>query len=229
MPLLDDDEEDRLLAFRFDEHRQEFGTTRALVRTALSYNAPVQPANWKFRTNAWGKPEVDPPVGLQFNVSNCPGLVVCLIARSAEVGVDAEPFERANEILDLAEQVFSPAELAQLSALPTTEKAARALSLWTLKEAYTKARGMGFSISLRQFSFVFGGEHRIHLELDPEMDDVADRWRFCLLEQTKHQVAVVAECTTTPGLELWEVRPAHGTPQRLGMRTAEWFPAASSR
>lgn len=221
--LLDEEDRKRLYAFKFDEHRQEFGTTRALVRTALSGQCPVKPADWTFRTNEWGKPEVDTPRELQFNVSNSPGLVVCLIAWGHAVGVDAEPFDRANEILELHDQVLSPAELAQLNALPSEEKAGRALALWTLKEAYTKARGMGLSIPLHQFSFLFDGERRIHLELDVELNDSADWWRFCLLELAGHQVAIVTERTAPEMLELWEIRPAHGTPRPLGVQPVTWF------
>lgn len=224
--LLDEEEQKRLEAFRFDEHRQEFGTTRALVRTALSAQCEVKPADWRFLTNAWGKPEVASPRGLEFNVSNCPGLVVCLIAWGYAVGVDAESFARAGEILGLCEQVFSPAELAQLEALPAAEKPRRALMLWTLKEAYTKARGMGLSIPMRKFSFVFGNDGGVRLELDAELNDASDRWRFCLLEHAGHQLALVCERAAPAELELWQVRPAHGTPQSLGTRAVEWFPAA---
>jgi 4'-phosphopantetheinyl transferase len=225
--LLNEEERERLSAFRFDEHRQEFATTRALVRTALSSLAPVQPADWKFSTNAWGKPEVEGQQGLQFNVSNSPGLVVCLIVWGHAVGVDAEPFERANQILDLHDQVLSSAELAQLNALPAAEKMRRALALWTLKEAYIKARGMGLSIPLRQFSFLFSAENGIQLELDTELNDAANRWRFCLLEQAGHQVAIVTEKSAQLELELWENRPAHGTPRQIGSPRVVWFGDAS--
>jgi len=220
--LLDEEERKRLNAFRFDEHRQEFGTTRALVRTALSAQCAVRPADWRFVTNAWGKPEVEAPQGLEFNVSNCPGLVVCLIAWGYAVGVDAESFARADEILELREQVFSPAELAQLEALSPAEKPQHALALWTLKEAYTKACGMGLSIPMRKFSFLFDDAGAIRLELDAELNDTSGRWRFCLLEQAGHRLAIAE-------LKLWEVRPAHGAPQELGTRAVEWFPAAAAR
>ena len=227
--MLNEDERKRLDAFRFDEHRQEFGTTRALVRTALSAQCAVKPADWRFVTNEWGKPEVEAPRELEFNVSNCPGLVVCLIAWGYAVGVDAESFARAAEILELREQVFSLAELAQLEALSPAEKPQRALALWTLKEAYTKARGIGLSIPLRKFSFLFDDADAIRLELDTELNDASGRWQFCLLQQAGHRLAIVTEGAAPAELELWEVRPAHGVPRRLGTRAVEWFPAAAAR
>jgi 4'-phosphopantetheinyl transferase len=229
LTLLDEDERRRMDAFRFEEHRQEFATTRALVRTALSQHAAVSPASWVFRTNPYGKPEIDPAQGLQFNVSNCPGLVVCLIAREFEVGVDAESENRAPEMLELASEVFSERERTQLEALPDGERPCRALALWTLKEAYTKARGMGLSLPLQQISFLFDAGGGIHLELDPALNDHAARWRFCLLRHAGHTIAIVAACTAAPDLDLWEIRPAHGTPHLLGRRTVEWFPNHATR
>lgn len=227
LDLLDGDDRRRMEAFRFDDHRQEFAATRALVRTALSRHADVPPASWVFRTNAYGKPETDPPRGLAFNVSNCPGLVVCLIAREREVGVDAEAEKRAPELLELAGEVFSAQERAQLDALAPGERPRRALDLWTLKEAYTKARGMGLSLPLKQISFLFDRDGGVRLELDPALHDQAARWRFCLLRHAAHQIAIVAACTNAPELDLWEVRPAHGTPRRLGRCAVEWFPASA--
>lgn len=224
--LMDAEERQRMEAFRFEEHRQEFATTRALVRTALSRHAAVAPADWIFGANAYGKPEIDPPQGLEFNVSNSPGLVVCLIAQGYEVGVDAEAEKRAPELLELAGEVFSAQERAQLDALAPGERPHRALVLWTLKEAYTKARGMGLSLPLQQISFLFDERGGARLELDPALKDRAASWRFCLLSHAAHQVAIVCGCGEEPDLELWEIRPAHGTPRLLGRRTVQWFPAA---
>ena len=48
----------------------------------------------------------------------------------------------------LCARCYLPVEQAQLAALPDAEKQDRALSLWTLKESYIKARGLGLLIPL---------------------------------------------------------------------------------
>ena len=133
--LLSEDERARWQAFKFDRLRREYLTTRALVRTALSHYHPIPPHAWRFTLNAYGKPATDPECGLRFNLSNSPGLVVCLIGQEGELGVDVEPRERVREIAEVAATAFSPLELAQLEALPSSEQLDRGLSLWTLKEA----------------------------------------------------------------------------------------------
>lgn len=213
--LLSDAERERLGRFRFERHRHEYLLTRALVRTTLSHYLPVQPADWRFSHNAYGKPETDPPCGLRFNLSNSPGLVACVVSCGGEVGVDVEPWQRAGDILGLAEEVFSPQELAGIRRLAGQPQEDRGLSLWTLKESYVKARGMGLSLPLREFSFVFDGSAPIRLRFAPGFGDWPERWRFGLLDHAGHRVAVVAEHADRPRLKLWEARPLLASPLPL--------------
>ena len=222
--LLTLEERERWQKLRFEPNRLEFLASRALVRTAFSRHHPLPPAAWRFRANAYGKPEAEPACGLRFNLSNTPGLVVCLLARDVEVGVDAEPAARAAEILALAPNVFSPLELAQLESLPVSERSDRALSLWTLKEAYIKARGLGLSLPLASFSFLFGGNQRVQLEVDPPVRDEPSRWRFSLLDFAGYRIAMMAAVPATPVLALWEARLFRAPPSRLSIPPEPWFP-----
>ncbi len=222
--LLSEQERASSREFKFEHHRREYLTTRALVRTALSQYNPLTPEAWRFKLNSYGRPATDPQCGLMFNLSNCPGLVVCLIAKGIDVGVDAEPDERAEKIEEVASRVFSPAELAQLELLRGRERLDRALSLWTLKEAYAKARGKGLSLSLDKLSFLFGAVEGIRLKLDPCLEDNAEHWRFCLLEHAGHRIAIVAERAADLDLQLFEMRHLMASTTRLQGRTEGWYP-----
>jgi len=223
--LLNDEERARVLRFKFEKHRLEGLATRALVRTALSRYGEVAAGDWRFRANAQGKPAIDAECGLSFNLSNSPGLVVCLVAEGAvEVGVDVEPQERSGQILELAPKVFSAREQAQLAELADAEKLDRALSLWTLKESYIKARGLGLSIPLDKFSFVFGGAEGIGLELDASLGDEAARWRFCQLYYAGHRLAVMVDGLVAGALEVWEARPVLAEAARVDVGEVQWFP-----
>lgn len=224
--LLNEEERARVAHFKFERHRRESLATRALVRTSLSCHRQVAPPEWEFKLNPQGKPETDPECGLSFNLSNSLGLVVCLVAEraDAQVGVDVEPYERAKQILELVPKVFSPAEQAQLATLPEAEKQDRALSLWTLKEAYIKARGLGLLIPLDRFSFLFGGAEGIRLEIDPSLGDAPDRWRFCQLDYAGHRIAVMVDRAVASELEMWEARPVIAPPVRVSAGKTQWFP-----
>jgi 4'-phosphopantetheinyl transferase len=222
--LLSEDERARWQTFRFEKDRREYLTSRALVRFALSQYRLLAPEAWRFQVNAYGKPSPDPECGLRFNVSNSPGLVVCLVAQGAEVGVDLESYERAGEIAELSERVFSPLELAQLEELHGSEKTNRALCLWTLKEAYLKAQGMGLSLPLNKLSFLFGGPAGIRLELDSCLDDEAERWRFCLLDHAGHRIAIFVERAVASELQIFETRPPLAAALRIQREIEVWYP-----
>lgn len=222
--LLSEAERARGARFRFDKRRREHWATHALKRRALSASFPLAPEAWQFPENTHGKPAVEPgECGLCFNVSNSDRLVVCLVAEGVEVGVDVEPCERAVEILKLAGRVFSPAEQAQLEALGDAEKLDRALSLWTLKEAYIKARGMGLALPLHGFSFLFGGAEGIRLEVDAALEDDAGRWRFCLLDHAGHRIAAMVDGRPDE-LHVWEARDVLGAPVHVHSSGVVWFP-----
>ncbi len=214
--LLLPDEERRYRGYRLERGRREYLITRALVRCVLSEYRPVPPEEWRFRSNAYGRPEIDPPRGLRFNLSNCEGLVICAVADRLAVGVDAEPYSRANTIVSLAPRIFSHAELDGMSRLATARaREQRALSLWTLKESYAKARGLGLSLPLQSLCFALDGEG-ITLAADPP-DDARDRWDFTLLDVGSCRVALTVErgAQGSSTLGVWETIPLTGLKRRV--------------
>jgi 4'-phosphopantetheinyl transferase len=198
--LMSEEEEKRQRAFALERHRLEYLLTRALVRTALSRYRPVAPASWRFATNEYGCPRVEPPCGLVFNLSNNPSMIVCGVTEGVAIGVDVEPHDRASQILELADSVFAPLERAGLGALPEARRLDRALSLWTLKEAYIKARGMGLSLPLRGFAFRWGDpDETPRVSFAPSIADDPGRWWFRTIDYADHRVAICVERTGTSG------------------------------
>jgi 4'-phosphopantetheinyl transferase len=222
--LLTPQEQERWQRYKFGQHQRESLATQVLVRLALSHRRANAPESWRFKENEHGKPFLDPDCGVQFNLSNSVDLVVCIVSEGAELGIDVESLARSHQIMNVAERVFSKAERAQLDELDGAAKLNRALSLWTLKEAYIKARGMGLALPLEKISFSFGGVEGIHLEIDSDVDINPRRWRFCSFDHAGHRVAVVVEQENVAGMDLWEARPLLAPPVHLGTCTAEWFP-----
>lgn len=190
--LLSPDERERYRATRFEGRRREYLLTRALLRSALSAYAPTPPWAWRFCLNPHGRPELATPSPLRFNLSHCDGMVACAVAQGREIGLDVEPAGRAATVLELAARVFSPREREALStAASHRARCDLALALWTLKEAYLKARGVGLALPLRSLTFTLGAEG-IGLEAPPEVDPAPERWAFASLEVGAHRAAVAA-------------------------------------
>lgn len=180
LALLSDQERAQQQRFLPPAKRQEYLVTRILVRSVLGEALGVAPQALQFVSNEWGRPAVVPALShlpLYFNVSHTEGLIVCLVSTEGEVGVDTESFARAPDLLALAPDVFSAQELSDLAALPVQDQAQHAVILWTLKESYIKARGMGLSIPLDKFSFRFEPSG-VRLEVEPELGDDGKRWQF---------------------------------------------------
>ncbi len=182
--LMTDGERVRHRRYYFERDRHMFLITRALVRTVLSHYADCEPAAWRFGANEYGRPHIVGPVsGPFFNLSNTPGLVACAVAHTERVGVDVEKITRRTEPLNIASRFFSASEVASLTSVPECEQRERFFALWTLKEAYIKARGMGLAIPLGQFSYGLD-DGPIYIRFDPALQDPADDWAFALLRAT---------------------------------------------
>jgi 4'-phosphopantetheinyl transferase len=193
--LLDEEERARADRFHFERHRRQFVLSHALVRRALSEYAPVIPEAWRFHKNAHGRPEVGNAAGkgLCFNLSHTDGLALCAVALSAEVGVDVE-FERpfADDRLSLARARFHPREVAALETTAPADLCTRFLEIWTLKEAYVKARGLGLSLSLRDFAFTLTSERAPEIHFHAGFEDSRSGWRFFQLRPTSRHRGALA-------------------------------------
>lgn len=200
LPWLTAAELRRYHAFAFDRHRLEYLATRALVRSVLGRALDRPGAALQFTVNAYGRPALDPPAELFFNLTNHPTLIACAVRRGAELGIDLEPLDRGPSIVELADTVFAPRELAALRALPADAQPDRALSLWTLKEAYIKARGMGLSLALDSFAYAFAADApgaTDAITLAPSPDD-ARRWACRTLDVLGHRIALALEQRDAP-------------------------------
>ena len=68
------------------------------------------------------------------------------------VGVDVEQLTNERQADGVLRRVCSPQELALLQHLSPSERGAAFLRVWTRKEAYGKARGVGMGFALRDIT-----------------------------------------------------------------------------
>jgi 4'-phosphopantetheinyl transferase len=203
--------------FYFPEGRHEYLLTRALCRSVLSKYAPIAPEDWSFVRNEYGRPAIAGPAGappIRFNLSNTRGLIACLVTREHEVGVDVEDTHRTGSTVEIADRFFSPSEVRALHAQPASRQRTRFFEYWTLKESYIKARGMGLSIPLDQFSFHLDEGPVIRISFDPKLVDDPGAWQFALYRPSaRHQMATAVRAgrgADPVTIELREIVPAPG-------------------
>jgi len=189
------DEVSRVKRFRFARDRNRFIVARAGLRRILSRYLNSKPAQLCFRYGPHGKPYLDAPsdgARLKFNLSHSADLALIVVARGREVGVDVERLCYDEIDMRVAEQFFSPEEIAALHDLPPLRRCDAFFTLWTVKEAYLKAMGGGLGIPLNRFNATaFVTRQVVSLSLHGE--SVGDKsWRIQRLRPGAGYVGAVA-------------------------------------
>ena len=186
--LLSKEEREQERRFFFADDQRRYLVTRALMRTVLSRFVAVDPHEWQFTTNHWGKPAianaVEMTTDLQFNISHTRGLIALALTGGETVGVDVENVAARKGAALIGEHYFTEKEARELRSLDGMAQEERFFTLWTLKEAYIKARGHGLSIPLNQFQFDLEGADQIRFRPLEELQDDAKNWRFWLFRPT---------------------------------------------
>jgi 4'-phosphopantetheinyl transferase len=198
--LLNAEERAQEPRFYFARDRRRYLVTRALVRTVLSRYEAVEPADWIFSNNAYGRPAIANEevrdAGLSFNLSHTHSLIVLGVTKRRELGVDVENVRAREVSIGIADRYFAPAEVAVLSAAPADEQQYRFFEYWTFKESYIKARGMGLSLPLDKFAFHYPDDRAVGIAIDAELADDPARWQFWQLQPSPdYLLAVCAERT----------------------------------
>lgn len=192
---LGDDEIARADRYLRKEDGYLFLIAHALLRFALSHYADVAPEGWRFTTGEHGRPRIAADAGLPrlgFSLSHTPGLVACVVSDEIDCGIDVEGLGRVADPRGLARRYFSKAENAELDLLPDRDVDARFVEMWTLKEAYVKARGLGLAIPLDGFSFDCRSERGIEAAFGASVDDRSENWQFLQVPAgSKHLLAGV--------------------------------------
>ncbi len=214
LSLLSADEAARYHALTTRNVRREYLATRALLRRILSRYASVEPWRWRFRRTEYGRPEIEAPSGpspADFNISHSGGTIAIAVARGAghAVGIDVEGTDRGELARALAGEFMTEEERAALERLHPEHRSRRALQLWTLKEAYAKARGKGLWLPLREISFRIAphGTARARLAGETSME----QWHFRLIDGGADITSAVAIHTTSdmaPRIGIIRIDPA---------------------
>jgi hypothetical protein len=119
---------------------------------------------------------------IDFSISHSGDFALVAVARSARVGVDVERIRSCTDVLAIATHAFGRKTSQDLQGLPLDDQRRKFFELWTLAEAYGKARGTGLT--------------------EESLDRIEDGWWLKVLEiAPDHAAAVVADCPLK--LRLW--------------------------
>ena len=195
IPLLSEDELDRMARFHFEPDRQDFCFARGMLRILLGRYLDTAPQDLRFSYSEHGKPSLVVPdleAGLQFNLSHTNGRVLVAICRGYQIGIDIEKLRKDINIDEVAARFFSASEREALMNLPHALRWQAFFHCWTRKEALLKARGDGLFFPLGLFDVsIAAGEREVTLVTRPDAAE-AQRWRILRVSVPAEYTAAVA-------------------------------------
>ena len=172
---LNERDRERSARYRFADDRARFILGRGLLAKLLRHHLGQETINLDY--TAQGRPFLSHDPSVHFSISHSRDLVAVALASETRVGVDVECMTRELHMADIAERIFSAADLKKFQALSAEEARPAFFRAWTGKEAYLKAHGIGISGGLQEVSVPFcdenSGETTLHLS-----DDAPYPWRF---------------------------------------------------
>lgn len=235
---LDAHERERAGRFLFERDRRQYLVAHTLLRRALALEAGLAEAELVIWRSARGRPFLRPdparlPRGgaqLDFNLSHAGGFNLLGVVHRHRIGVDVEHIaDREDKSVDSIVNTFAAEERDWVDAAAAdAARKRRALRLWTLKEAYAKARGLGLGLPFDAFVFTMDDERGVR-GFRPPPDDPDRSWWFLELEPVPGvlvSVAVPADPTRRPAVHLSTGFPWNRTPtQRIPLPAPVGGPA----
>ena len=199
--LLSDDEKQRADRYRFDVHRHRFISSRGKLREILAQRGQCQAEDIRFEAGRYGKPCITAPASLKqlhFNASASGPTATVAISAAFPLGFDIEQinYEKARDLDLIVKNQFTIQEQEWYRRHNPAERVQAFYTLWTCKEAYLKALGLGLSKGLDRFSVNASDNSPTvtHTELEDNEEsalclylvDVADGTAACLATPEKN-------------------------------------------
>ncbi|MEX2030630.1 MAG: 4'-phosphopantetheinyl transferase superfamily protein [Anaerolineales bacterium] len=147
------EELERANLLRFEERRNQFLVSRGLLRIILARYAE-RPANeLAFSLEPGGKPRLADgggPSRLQFNLGHSGTICVIAVTRLEMVGVDVEEARSDIDMDAVARRILTGREWAEFDRLSAGERSSWLHSVWSKKEAFVKAMGVGMAMPFQE-------------------------------------------------------------------------------
>ena len=166
--VMSKDEQAKTARYHTAKLQQHYSRGRSALRLLLARYLAIAADEIAFDYGTFGKPELATYLGkkLHFNLSHSEQFALIAVA-SDTIGVDLEYMYRPNlDVKSLIDIVFHPLEKAAFALLSEASQVSFFYSIWSRKEAYCKARGIGLQATLSNLHIDRGVAKKIGRVLD---------------------------------------------------------------
>lgn len=132
--------------------KQQHSHAHKLLRECLrAYSVEYSEAT-PVKKNPYGKPYLAEFPDIRYSLSHAGGIAACVVS-DRECGIDCEAVRPLRP--NVLKRAFSERERQLIGEAPPEQRDLLFFRLWTLKEAYVKALGIGISYPLHTAEFSF--------------------------------------------------------------------------
>lgn len=203
-PLLSSAERERALELVCPIEQRRYTVAHAALRAILGRVCGVRANQLGFGTEPNGRPYLvlpDGPPPYDFNLSHSgEWALVAVTPTGWRVGVDVERIRPDLDVLGMAGRMYQPAELDHLHrSKDPVEQCTEYFHLWSAKEAYVKAIGIGLpgmrDVLVRR---QVGAEHGTVLATSTPQTEWRVRWLWVAPGYAAATTLVCDSCVTRP-------------------------------
>lgn len=137
------------ISLKKPENSQQHNYAHEILRKNL-LNLGIDYKNAVIEKGKYGKPYLKEYPDIHYNISHSNGITACYVGKF-EAGIDVEPIREYRP--NVVKRAFSCSEQSLIEK--SENKNLTFFRLWTLKESYVKAIGIGISYPLKSVEFDF--------------------------------------------------------------------------
>ncbi len=195
---LDSSEQQRAQQLKTEDLYRRFVVAHAAMRSILSQYLGASPGNIHLMQPARKKPSIHQAqnqMGIDFNLSHSHEMALIAVSQTFLVGIDIEHIRNMPDVTQVAKRFFTTKEYALLLQSSPQTQLALFFKIWTAKEAFLKAKGLGLSGYLDQFSI------QLNTQQEPASIDMtepdAKNWTLHRLDiSSKYESTLAIKGTT---------------------------------
>ena len=167
---LSKNEKNKANEFQYLDDKLSFTKCRSILRSTLSKWLNCGPSEINIIHRENGKPYLEHSKVIEFNITHTKGLAAIAFSIDSEIGIDVENLNREINLDQVAKKVFTKSEQSLIDSNNQKDKKKMFYRLWTSKESYLKATGLGLRVDPRKISVDPPIENKKHGTLKCEND-----------------------------------------------------------
>ncbi len=157
--LLGKNEQERALRFVQTKYRRDYVASHGKLRLILAKYLGTPPEKILFTIQSHGKPFVacDRSSGIRFNMAHSGDHMAVGISYANDIGVDIEVWTDRVDYCGIIAVCFSEEEIRFWLNLPNEQQQEFFFRLWTRKESFVKAVGLGLELEISRVETTLTG------------------------------------------------------------------------